>query len=167
MNGKMDLTQAESVADLISSQGEENMKASFNALQGSLSKTINSVLERLLDCSALMAAWVDYPDEEIEELSNDKLIDTLSQVRSQLDNLLKNYDCGQAVTNGIDTAIVGRPNVGKSSLMNMLSGTDKSIVTHIEGTTRDVVEGDVTLGGIVLHLRDTAGIRQSDDVWNP
>ena len=164
LNGKMDLTQAESVADLISSQGEENMKASFNALQGSLSKTINSVLERLLDCSALMAAWVDYPDEEIEELSNDKLIDTLSQVRSQLDTLLKNYDCGQAVTNGIDTAIVGRPNVGKSSLMNMLSGTDKSIVTHIEGTTRDVVEGDVTLGGIVLHLRDTAGIRQSDDV---
>lgn len=164
LNGKMDLTQAESVADLISSQGEENMKASFNALQGSLSKTINSVLEKLLDCSALMAAWVDYPDEEIEELSDDKLIETLSQVQSQLKTLLNNYDCGQTVTNGIDTAIVGRPNVGKSSLMNMLSGTDKSIVTHIEGTTRDIVEGDVTLGGIVLHLRDTAGIRQSDDV---
>ncbi len=164
LNGKMDLTQAESVADLISSQGEENMKASFNALQGSLSKTINFALEKLLDCSALMAAWVDYPDEEIEELSDDKLIETLSQVRSQLKTLLNNYDCGQTVTNGIDTAIVGRPNVGKSSLMNMLSGTDKSIVTHIEGTTRDIVEGDVTLGGIVLHLRDTAGIRQSDDV---
>lgn len=164
LNGKMDLTQAESVAQLISSQGEESMKASFNALQGSLSNKINRVLTQLLDASAVMAAWVDYPDEEIPELTDSELGETLNTVSADLKELLDNYESGQTITNGVDTAIVGRPNVGKSSLMNMLTGTDKSIVTHIEGTTRDIVEEDVRLGGIVLHLRDTAGLRNSDDV---
>lgn len=111
-----------------------------------------------------MAAWVDYPDEEIEELSNDELIKTLSGVKNELYDLLKGYDNGQTITNGVSTAIVGRANVGKSSLMNMLTGTDKSIVTDIAGTTRDIVEEDIKLGNIVLHLRDTAGLRDSDDV---
>lgn len=164
LNGKMDLTQAESVASLISSQGEAGLKASFNALQGSLSVKINSVLQKLLDCSAVMAAWVDYPDEEIDELSPDELIKTLGDVKSELYDLLKGYDNGQTITNGVSTAIVGRANVGKSSLMNMLTGTDKSIVTEIAGTTRDIVEEDIRLGDIVLHLRDTAGLRDSDDV---
>lgn len=163
LNGKMDLTQAESVAGLISAQGEESVKASFNALQGSLSNKINSVLERLLDCSALMSAWVDYPDEEIPELSPDELLKTLSAARDDLKALLDNYDNGQAVTNGVDTVIAGKPNAGKSSLMNMLTGTQKSIVTHIEGTTRDIVEQSVRLGGLVLHLQDTAGLRESGD----
>lgn len=164
LNGKMDLTQAESVAGLISAQGEAGLKASFNALQGSLSNKINKILEKLLDASAVMAAWVDYPDEEIPELSDSELRETLMYVKAELKSLLDHYDCGQTVTNGVDTAIVGRPNVGKSSLMNMLTGTDRSIVTHIEGTTRDIVEEDIRLGGIVLHLRDTAGLRLSDDV---
>lgn len=164
LNGKMDLTQAESVAQLISAEGENAMRASFNALQGSLSKKINSVLEQLLDASAVMSAWVDYPDEEIPELTNDELMKTLTTVRAELNDLLDGYDNGQTITNGVDTAIVGRPNVGKSSLMNMLTGTDKSIVTHIEGTTRDIVEESVRLGGIVLHLRDTAGIHESSDI---
>lgn len=164
LNGKMDLTQAESVANLISSQGETALKASFNALQGALSNKINSVLQSLLDCSALMAAWVDYPDEEIEELSDAELEATLTKAKADLGELLDNYESGQTITNGVDTAIVGRPNVGKSSLMNMLTGTDKSIVTHIEGTTRDIVEESVRLGSVVLHLRDTAGLRDSDDV---
>lgn len=164
LNGKMDLTQAESVANMISSQGETALKASFNALQGALSNKINSVLQSLLDCSALMAAWVDYPDEEIPDLQTDELHSTLADAKSALGELLDNYDSGQTITNGVDTAIVGRPNVGKSSLMNMLTGTDKSIVTHIEGTTRDIVEESVRLGSIVLHLRDTAGLRDSDDV---
>lgn len=164
LNGKMDLTQAESVATLISAQGEASLKASFNALQGSLSNKINSVLEKLLDASAVMAAWVDYPDEEIPELTESELEKTLTDVQADLKALLDNYDSGQTITNGVDTAIVGRPNVGKSSLMNMLTGTDKSIVTQIEGTTRDIVEEDVRLGDIVLHLRDTAGLRNSDDV---
>ncbi len=164
LNGKMDLTQAESVAELISAQGEESLKASFNALQGNLSIKINSVLEKLLDCSAVMSAWVDYPDEEIPELGSDELYTTLTTVRDELKALLDGYENGQTIKSGINTAIVGKPNVGKSSLMNMLSGTDKSIVTHIEGTTRDIVEDDVRLGGLVLHLMDTAGIRNSDDV---
>ena len=164
LNGKIDLTQAESVAGIISAQGETSLKASYNALQGSLSNKINGILERLLDCSALMSAWVDYPDEEIPELTDSELSKTLRSVKTDLKTLLNNYDSGQTIISGVDTAIVGRPNVGKSSLMNMLTGTDKSIVTQIEGTTRDIVEEDIRLGDIVLHLRDTAGLRSSEDI---
>ena len=164
LNGKMDLTQAESVAELIAAEGEQSLKASYHALQGALSDTINAVLDKLLDTSAVMAAWVDYPDEEIPELSRDALTATLRDCRQALGALLDGYDSGQTVTKGVTTAIAGRPNVGKSSLMNRLTRTDRSIVTHIEGTTRDIVEEDVTLGGIVLHLRDTAGLRRSDDL---
>lgn len=164
LNGKLDLAQAESVAQMISAQGQEALRASYNILQGSLSNKISGVLSSLVDCSATMAAWVDYPDEEIPELSRDKLIKTLEDSRASLLKLLENYENGIVMTEGIDTAIVGKPNAGKSTLMNMLSGQEKSIVTHIEGTTRDIVEGTVRLGGLVLHLSDTAGIRQSDDL---
>ncbi len=164
LNGKMDLTQAESVAQLISAQGEAAMKASFNAMQGSLSNKINGVLQILLDTSAVMSAWVDYPDEEIPELEENDLMSSLQKCESELESLLKSYDNGQTIIGGVDTVIAGMPNVGKSSLMNMLVGRDKSIVTHIAGTTRDIVEESVRLGNIVLHLRDTAGLRQSDDV---
>ena len=164
INGKMDLTQAESVADIISAEGEAELKASYGALHGRISRSVNAVLEKLLDASATMSAWVDYPDEEIPELTDGELMSSLKFCKSELEALLKNYDKGQTVRNGVDTVIVGRPNVGKSSLMNMLTGTDKSIVTHIEGTTRDIVEENVSLGGIVLHLKDTAGLRESGDI---
>ena len=163
LNGKIDLTQAESVAEIISAQGQAQLKASFNALQGVLSNEINSVLEKLLDMSALMAAWVDYPDEEIPELEEAELENALTEAAERLKKLLDNYDSGQTITCGVDTVIAGRPNAGKSSLMNMLSKTEKSIVTHIEGTTRDIVEDSVRLGDIVLHLKDTAGLRNSED----
>lgn len=163
LNGKIDLAQAEAVASLISARGQEAAKASYNLLQGSLSNKISLVLENLVDCSALMAAWVDYPDEEIPELQEDTLIDTLEAASTSLSALLKNYENGSAMTEGVATVIAGRPNAGKSTLMNMLSGTEKSIVTHISGTTRDIVENSVRLGNIILHLSDTAGIRKSDD----
>lgn len=164
LNGKIDLAQAEGVAALISAQGQEAAKASFNLLQGSLSNKITQVLDELINCSASMAAWVDYPDEEIPELQEDALQETLEKAKRALDELLKNYENGIVMTQGVDTAIVGKPNAGKSTLMNMLSGVEKSIVTHIEGTTRDIVENSVRLGNMVLHLSDTAGIRESDDV---
>ena len=164
LNGKLDLTQAESIAEIISAEGEEQLRASFSALKGTLSRRINEVLEILLDCSASMAAWVDYPDEEIPELSESELTHSLETCKESLKTLLDGYEQGQTVTKGVDTVIAGKPNVGKSSLMNMLSRTDKSIVTHIEGTTRDIVEDSVTLGGIVLHLKDTAGLRESGDL---
>jgi len=163
LNGKIDLTQAESVAEMISAQGQAQLKASFNALQGVLSNEINAVLEKLLDMSALMAAWVDYPDEEIPELGEEELEKTLEEAANRLKKLLDSYDSGQTIACGVNTVIAGRPNVGKSSLMNMLTKTEKSIVTHIEGTTRDIVEESVRLGDIVLHLKDTAGLRASDD----
>lgn len=164
LNGKMDLTQAESVADFISAQGDAAAKASFNLLQGALSKRISTVLESLVDSSALMAAWVDYPDEEIPELESETLEKTLEEAQKSLGTLIKNYENGQTITQGVDAAIVGKPNAGKSTLMNLLVGRDKSIVTDIAGTTRDVVEDSVRLGNLVLHLSDTAGIRESDDV---
>ena len=163
LNGKIDLTQAESVADIISARGEEAVKASFGVLQGTLSKKINAVLERLTDCSALMAAWVDYPDEDIPELDDEQLSSTLKTALDELNSLLKSYDSGHILTHGADTAIVGRPNVGKSTLMNLLAGRERSIVTQIEGTTRDIVEDTVRLGNLVLRLSDTAGLRSSDD----
>ncbi|MDE5995990.1 MAG: tRNA uridine-5-carboxymethylaminomethyl(34) synthesis GTPase MnmE, partial [Eubacterium sp.] len=163
LNGKMDLTQAESVADLISAQGETAMQASFNALQGSLSNKINGILESLMDCSATFNAFIDYPDEDIPELDNETLGNTIINAARDLKSLLVNYDSGQAMVQGIDTAIVGRPNVGKSTLMNLLAGKDKSIVTNIEGTTRDIVEESVRLGSLVLRLNDTAGLRNTRD----
>ncbi|MBQ7203425.1 MAG: tRNA uridine-5-carboxymethylaminomethyl(34) synthesis GTPase MnmE [Eubacterium sp.] len=164
LNGKIDLTQAESVAQLISAEGETSLKASFNALQGALSTKINSVLEKLLDASALMAAWVDYPDEEIPEITDGELSKTLKECKSELKILLDNYENGVIITQGVLTAIVGRVNVGKSSIMNVLAKKDKSIVTDIAGTTRDIVEEEINLGGITLRLMDTAGLRTSDDV---
>lgn len=163
LNGKMDLTKAESVAAIISASGETAAKSAYTALSGALYEKISEILEALTDCSALMAAWVDYPDEEIPELSGDRLINTLSNVHQALDALLSDYASGQIMTCGVDTAIVGRPNVGKSSLMNLLSGQEKSIVTDIQGTTRDIVESTVRLGSLVLHLSDTAGLRESAD----
>ena len=129
-----------------------------------MSKRISTVLESLVDSSALMAAWVDYPDEEIPELESETLEKTLEEAQKSLGTLIKNYENGQTITQGVDAAIVGKPNAGKSTLMNLLVGRDKSIVTDIAGTTRDVVEDSVRLRNLVLHLSDTAGIRESDDV---
>lgn len=164
LNGKLDLSEAEAVMSLISAQGQQGMKAAFSTLDGALSRKIDSLCSILLSASANMAAWVDYPDDEIPELSNDSLKDSIVTVKNGLASLLSKFDAGKAITDGVETAIIGKPNVGKSALMNMLSGFSRSIVTDIAGTTRDIVEETVRVRNVVLRLADTAGIRESDDL---
>lgn len=164
LNGKLDLSEAESVMTLISAQGEQGANAAFNQLEGALSQKIEKINATLLSLAAHIAAWVDYPDDEIEELSQNELSDTISSAVLELSSLLKSFDSGMAVTNGVEAAIVGKPNVGKSTLMNLLTGYDRSIVTEIEGTTRDVVEETVNLNGCILRISDTAGMRETGDI---
>lgn len=163
LNGKMDLNEAEAVMSLISASGEEARAATLNALDGALSREIFSCREKLAVTAAFMAAWVDYPDDEIEELSDEQMTATLTQVHSSLTKLLDGFDAGKAILDGVDTAIVGRPNVGKSTLLNALSGSDRAIVTSVAGTTRDVLEETVRVGNVTLRLADTAGIRTDTD----
>lgn len=163
LNKKIDLTQAEAVASIISAQSDASAAAAMSAKDGSLYKEINSVCESLVSLSAHLAAWTDYPDDDIDQLDYSSLENVLSVAKKSLENLLVSFSAGQAVTQGIDCAIVGRTNVGKSTLMNLLCGETKSIVTDIEGTTRDVVETTVRLGNVVLRLSDTAGLRESED----
>lgn len=164
LNGKLDLSEAESVMTLISAQGEQGVNAAFNQLEGSLSRKIEKINSSLLSLAAHIAAWVDYPDDEIEELGNNELYSTIYNAHLELCALLSNFDSGMAVTNGVEAAIVGKPNVGKSTLMNLLTGYDRSIVTEIEGTTRDVVEETVNLNGCILRISDTAGMRETGDI---
>lgn len=163
LNGKMDLTRAESVMNIISAKSEQAKSAALNTLDGALYKKISEISLSLKKIAAQMAAWVDYPDEEIDDLSDEKLKATLLTAKAELEKLIKSFDVGQIIIEGVETAIVGKPNVGKSTLMNLLSGCEKSIVTSVAGTTRDIVEETVTLGNNVLRLADTAGLHDTKD----
>lgn len=163
LNGKMSLTQAEAVMELISAQGKQSAQAALSARNGQVYKRINGITEQLLNLSSALAAWVDYPDEEIEEVSEENLKKSVTTICESLKQLLREYDTGKVFSEGVETVIVGRPNVGKSTLMNLLSGEQKSIVTQIPGTTRDIVEDTIRVGDVILHLADTAGLRETDD----
>ena len=163
LNGKMDLAQAEGVMRVISAQGEAALQAASNTLAGSVSKKIGAVCDSLVAAAAALAAWADYPDEDIPAVERGALRKTLETNADALKTLIRNYDSGRAVTEGVPTVLCGRPNVGKSTLMNLLAGRERSIVTAVPGTTRDVVEETVRLGELVLRLSDTAGLRDTGD----
>jgi tRNA modification GTPase len=163
LNGKKDLAAAESVMSLISASGRQAAAAALNTLEGNLSSKIRECCAKITGVCASLSAWVDYPDEDIEEISTAEIEKTFEEVKSELEAIIKNYDSGRAVTEGVDTVIVGKPNVGKSAIMNLLSGFSRSIVTDIAGTTRDVVEEKIMLGDIILKIADTAGIHETDN----
>ncbi len=163
LNKKIDLTEAEAVASIIAAHSDASAAAAVSAKDGVLFQKIQKITSDLVLLSAHLAAWTDYPDDDIDALDFGQLEKTLSTAKKECEALLSTFDAAQIVSVGVDTAIIGRTNVGKSSLMNLICGEEKSIVTDIAGTTRDVVETSVRMGNAVLKLSDTAGLRESED----
>lgn len=164
LNGKLSLTQAEAVADLIGAQNEQYLLYSRAQREGSLYRKISAAADKILSFTTLIQAWIDYPDEMEDEFDGIIEAEKLADVLRELDALSESYDSGRLLREGVSCAIVGKPNAGKSTLMNLLTGNERSIVTDIAGTTRDIVEETVMLGDIMLRLADCAGIRKTDDI---
>lgn len=162
-NGKMSLTQAESVMDIIGAQGQQAARAAMSARDGRLAKKIDELKAEITGYAAHLAAWADYPEEDLIPVDKNELMKNLANCIIKIKKMIADGDAGKVIREGIDTVIVGKPNVGKSTLMNCLAGCERSIVTHIAGTTRDIVEEKVVLGDVILRLADTAGIHSTDD----
>ncbi len=164
MNGRIDLSQAEAINELVNADSEQSAQLAIAGLKGSLKTLIDPLKEELLGIIAHIEVNIDYPEYDIEEMTRLTLLPLCTDFKDKLEVIVHESKSGIEMKNGIKTAIIGKPNVGKSSLLNALLNEDKAIVTEIPGTTRDVVEGTVRLKNVSLHLLDTAGIRHSDDI---
>lgn len=164
LNGRLDLAQAESVMDLISAKTNNGFDIAYNQLEGKLSMQVKSLRDELVATMAHLEVSIDYPEEDIEEITYSEVLDRLNSIKQEIVRLLKNSETGRIIREGLSTVIVGKPNVGKSSLLNALLKEARAIVTDIPGTTRDVIEEYIQIKGVALRLVDTAGIRETDDL---
>ena len=163
LNGRIDLTQAEAVIDMIKAKTDLSFDMGLNQLSGALSEVLNKLKDELVSMQALIVANIDFPDEDIEDAAYNDLIERSNKILDKMDNLLDNSKNSRLLRDGINTVILGKPNVGKSSLLNGLLKYDRAIVTDIAGTTRDIIEDYINLDGVLLKITDTAGIRETDD----
>ena len=163
LNGRIDLLQAESVIDVINAKSEKEATASIKQLEGNLSKKIKEIKQKILDVMVNVEVVIDYPEYDVEDATDDEILNMLDDVENELSKLEKSFDNGKLIKEGIKTAIIGKPNAGKSSLLNAILKEERAIVTDIEGTTRDTIEEFVNINGIPLNLIDTAGIRSADN----
>jgi len=164
LNDKLDLTQAEAIADLIDCTSEQAVRSAQRSLQGEFSKRINELLARLIELRVYTESALDFPEEEIDFLGDGKVLEMLSTVIAQHRDIMQSAQQGALLRDGMSVVIVGRPNAGKSSLLNALASRETAIVTDIAGTTRDVLREQITIDGLPLHIIDTAGLRQSDNI---
>ncbi len=163
LNGRMDLSQAEAVADLISSNSEASRKMAMNQMRGHFSKRIMELRQKILEFSALIELELDFSEEDVEFANRDDLLDLLNETEAEINALRDSFSMGNVLKLGVPVAIIGKPNVGKSTLLNAILNEERAIVSEIPGTTRDAIEDTITIGGVAFRFIDTAGLRESED----
>lgn len=165
LNGRIDLLEAESVMDIINSKTEKSLSLAVRQLTGSATKLISDLREEILTLLASIEVKIDYPEyEDIEDVTHNELLENINTIEIKMKKILEESKNAKIIKDGINTSIIGKPNVGKSSILNKLIDEDKAIVTDIEGTTRDIVEGNITIDGILLNIIDTAGVRETSNI---